>query len=170
MVHACGVAYGLARALHRLSWMALQPQGPREDDPGPIAVIEAEIDRAGLLEARPTFERRLKLPASAVEIACKVQGNAENGMGERGRDRIFQRLRDRGAAPCIEKRGFEVSAAQVEHVQRTQKSDLLVGVSVLAGDGQASVKRRPRRIDFSPQVHQGRSERRLEMHLLDAAA
>ncbi len=63
----------LACAFHGLNRMALQPQRPRQGDPGAIVMIEVEIDRAGPLGAWPTLERRLELHAGAAKVADKVE-------------------------------------------------------------------------------------------------
>src|ERR1700704_1049339 len=111
MVHLCRVTDCLARTLHGLCWMALQPQIPGEDPAGQVFSFKAEIAGGGTLRPRPTLQRRLKLYTGAAKIPTEVQRITQNGTSGRESGRVPHGCCDSRTAPCVVERSFELPGA-----------------------------------------------------------
>ena len=96
----------------------------------------------------PMLQSGLELDARSVQIAHDVQRSAQNGMGQRDSGRILDGPGNGPAARCVMQRGFEIAAAEMEHVEQTQQPHLVEGVAAVFRDRQAPVQGRPRRFAF----------------------
>src|ERR1700722_16381360 len=169
MVFTCGILDGLAYAFTGLGRMTLEPEISCQGYTNNDVMIEAEVNLACSLRARPVPERSLKLRTRFTMLAYKLKCPTQNRICQGHCGRILHNSINGPAKPCVMQRSLEVSIADIEHRQHAQQPHLAEDITARFGNRQASVQRRTRFIALPAHLHQRNAEARLEMHFLGSA-
>ena len=110
--------------------------------------------------------RGLKLHAGAFELACNVEWNPHEGVGQRNSGGIPNGRGNAAGALSVVQGGFEVADAKVEHVQRAEQLHLAKGIITFLGNRQASFQGLTRHLTHAAREDQRQSQGRLKLHLL----